>query len=69
MRDVTPRKRGRPRTVEYVTYQDAANLLGVSKYTVARWVKSGRLAARETKGGYHKLLRTTVEDFKRNNQT
>ena len=57
------RKRGRPRGSERITYREAATILGVSEYTVARWVKVGYLPAYRTSEGYHKLWRTVVQEL------
>jgi excisionase family DNA binding protein len=50
---------------EYATYDEAAVILGVTKYTIVRMVKDGRLASRTTKRGYHRVLRSTVQDYAR----
>ena len=54
------RKRGRPRGPEQIGYAEAAVILGVTKYTIARWVADGYLPAYETANGYHKLWRSVV---------
>lgn len=48
---------------DYATYEEAAGMLGVTKYTIVRMVKDGRLASRTTAGGYHRVLRSTVQDY------
>ena len=61
---MTPRKRGRPRGNERITYREAASILGVTETTVTRWVKDGYLPAYQTDGGYHKLWRTVVAELR-----
>lgn len=38
---------------EYVTTGKLAEMLGVSRYTVLRWIKEGRIKAYKTLGGIH----------------
>lgn len=58
------RKRGRPRGAERVSYSEAAQILGVTKTTVARWVAEGYLEAWTTDAGYHKLWRSVVTELR-----
>ena len=60
---MTPRKRGRPRGSERITYREAATILGVTETTVARWVEDAYLPSWPTPGGYHKLWRTVVMEL------
>ena len=48
---------------DYATYDEAAAILGVTKYTILRMVKDGRLPSRETRRGYHRVLRSAVQDY------
>jgi excisionase family DNA binding protein len=64
---VTPRKRGRPTSSEYLSPREAAEMLTaggfpVSARTVARMVDRGEIAAVRP-GRYRRILKTTVEDF------
>ena len=57
---LSERKRGRPRGGDRISYEEAARILGVTKYTIARWVADGYLPAYSTDAGYHKLWRSVV---------
>jgi excisionase family DNA binding protein len=48
---------------DYATYDEAAAMLRVSKYTIVRMVRDGRLTSRVTPRGYHRVLRSTIEDY------
>jgi len=47
---------------EYISYTEAGAIIGVSRYTIYRWVKAGKLRSRETVGHYHRILRSVVEE-------
>jgi excisionase family DNA binding protein len=44
-----------------LTTGKAAELLGVTPDTVLRWIKQGRLRARRTAGGHHRILLEDIE--------
>jgi excisionase family DNA binding protein len=46
--------------IEWVTYKEAAGLLGVRKSTVSKWVKKGRLTDNGEKGRKKRLSKTCV---------
>ena len=68
---MAPRKRGRPATDEYVSPREAAEIMTAAGYpvsgrTVARMCARHEIASvRPGAGRYHKILRTTVDDFLR----
>lgn len=39
---------------------EAADLFGVNRKTLARWVKSGKLSAIKTLGGHHRFKKSEV---------
>jgi molybdopterin-binding protein len=50
-----PRSSSKSPAAGVVRLGDAAKLLGVSPDTVRRWIDSGRLSARRTKGGQRRI--------------
>ena len=77
---VTPRraKRGRParipgapwtpvadRSAEFLGRTEVAKLLGVSRNTVTRWAREGRLAAQVTLGGHYRFYREHIEQLQK----
>ena len=53
-----------PKLSDYLTVGDAANLLGVSKDTLRRWDRAGRLTARRHPvTGYRPYLREELADW------
>src|SRR3989339_884861 len=46
---------------QFLTTTQAANLLEVSPDTVLKWVKNGRLRARRTLGGHHRIALAELE--------
>lgn len=67
---MVPSRKSRPRGADRISYDEAALILGVTKTTIARWVREGHMPAWRTPQGYHKLWRHVVlqfrEDFDRN---
>jgi len=53
-----------PPDEEFVTTQEAAQLLRVSVRTVQLWVESGVLHAWKTAGGHRRIARASVEDLR-----
>ncbi|MFD0851228.1 helix-turn-helix domain-containing protein [Actinomadura adrarensis] len=52
---------GRSGDDEWLTSGEAAETLSVSRRTVARWAKSGRLKSIRTLGGHHRFRRADIE--------
>ena len=46
---------------EYLTTGEVARQLGVTRDTVVKWIKGGRLAATQTPGGHHRVLKEDCE--------
>jgi excisionase family DNA binding protein len=53
---------------EYVTTFQAAELLSVTPDSVLKWIKSGKLEARRTPGGHHRIARKSIEALLVRNQ-
>ena len=71
-------KRGRParipgapwvpvadRSAEFLGRTEVARLLAVSRNTVTRWAREGRLAAQVTLGGHYRFYREHIELLQR----
>lgn len=49
----------------YIYANDAAKILNVSKPTIERWVKNGKLGALQLPGGGHRILEASVNELLR----
>ena len=52
----------------YYTIPQAAKLCGITRATLLRWVKSGKLNSFLTPGGHHRILKEDLEVFMRENR-
>lgn len=59
-----PQRIGKPRGGDRITYSEAASILGVTKYTLVRWVAAGYMPSWEAQSGYHKLWRAVVLEIR-----
>lgn len=50
-------------TNELMSIPRAADLFGVSRTTMWKWVKSGEIEAIVTPGGHHRISRETIDRF------
>lgn len=50
---------------EFLGRAEVARLLGVSRNTVTRWAREGRLASLITLGGHHRFDREQIEQLRR----
>jgi len=48
---------------EYLTTFQAAELLSVTPDSVLKWIKSGKLQARRTPGGHHRIARKSIDEL------
>ncbi len=53
---------------ENITISDASNLCSVSRATIWRWIKSGKLQASKTAGGHHRVSERDFLDFMNDQQ-
>ena len=51
-------------TEEFYTLQETANILGVNRLTIWRWVKTGKIAAQKA-GGVVFIERSVVDGLRR----
>lgn len=52
----------------YYTIPKAAELCGITRATLLRWVKIGKLNSFQTPGGHHRILKEDLEGFMRENR-
>ncbi|MBV8718933.1 MAG: excisionase family DNA-binding protein [Chloroflexi bacterium] len=50
-----------PPSIEWLSANKAAELLGVTGRTVARWINEGKLRGRMTEGGRYRVTREEVD--------
>jgi excisionase family DNA binding protein len=50
-------------TEKYLTTSQAAKITRVTRFTVANWVKNGKLASTYTAGGHRRISLKSLEEF------
>jgi len=48
---------------EFLTTSEAAKISHVTRFTVANWVKGGKLSAVYTAGGHRRISKRSLEEF------
>jgi len=50
-------------TKEYLTTFEAAKIMSVTPDAVLKWIKSGKLKARRTPGGHHRIAKKNIDEL------
>lgn len=53
------------KTVVYYTTREAAEMLGISRVTLQKWVEKGKVMVGHTLGGHHRFTLEDINEIRR----